>query len=217
MGSKTILPIIFIIVLFASCECPKTKVAVYRLGDEHKIWFSKSPNKDSIIIVRSTTGLADYLKFTISDIENGTNDIYKGSGQCTEYEGFEMYSANYHSLIAGTYWHFNFSTSTKQPELRIAFNKNAGGYTSCSFYINLNNINALRDFSYYPYDFTQSEGFVLVGDSMINGNTYNDICRFDLVLNQNVKPLDVVKIVLSKTRGLVAYQTYNNVIWQLQF
>lgn len=215
MGKKSILIFCLIVFGFAACECPKKYENDFKLSASQKEWFSECSNIDTTIIVNSENGLNDFLIFSKNGISEGYNEISRGNGRCPVYEGYEGYGVSYFSTIAGTYWSFRLTSEDGKNEFKCSFHKDAGQYTSCYFTLSLNNLEVVNQFSYYPFTVNQTEGLKLIGDTTINGKFYNDIYKMQIQLPNDVKPLEISKIYISKKKGLVAYQTFNKVNWFL--
>ena len=217
MGKKKLLIISLVLVFFVihSCECPKKYEKMFKLTESQKEWFSQCSNNDTTIYVHSDNGLSDFLTFSKVNNSEGYNEISKGNGKCPVYEGYEGYGVSYFSTIAGTYWHFSLTTQNGTNEFKGSFHKDAGRYTSCYFTLGLENLEVVKSFSYYPFSIKQTEGFQLIGDTTINGEKYNDIFKMEIQLPNDVKPLEINKILISKKKGLISYQTFNKVNWYL--
>jgi hypothetical protein len=213
MGSKNILIAVFILYLFTACQCSKKPDSSLVLSASQKEWFSNGPNGDSTIIVRSDNGLSDFLSYSSTGLIDDVNMI--SGGECPKYQGNERYSSAYSSLIAGTYWTFIVSNYDGSNEFYTSIQRFGGDYSECDFTLDLDNMNTVKKFLYSPYAFKQNSGFAFVGDTVINGTNYSDIYRMDIQLPPGTKPLDIKQIILSKKKGLVCYQTYNNVKWYL--
>jgi hypothetical protein len=215
MGKKSIL--IYSVWIFGiySCECPKKYESVNLLTNSEKEWFSECTNQDTSIVVNSQNGLSDFLIFSKKPLTKYENEINNGSGKCKVYEMNERYSVNYFSSLASTNWTFVLTTQNGSHDFMVHFNKVAGQYTSCYFTLSLENINSVKNFSYYPFEIEQTKGFQLIGDTTINAKNYNDIYEMVIQLPEDVKPLEISKIYLSKKKGLIAYQTFNKINWYL--
>lgn len=212
MGSKIIYLFILLPICFLSCGCPEEPDIVSLLTKEQNVWLSEVPADTSVIYVKSSNGLSDIF---IMSVERSKRRDKTGN-TCSAQELTEAKRVNYFSNLAGYYFYFYIARDNKSYGLSTEVNLggNVSSFTS-RFSVDLDYPNNLKNTFFYPYTPNINNGYMFYGDSTINGISYNDLYFVKLNFKEKVKPLTVRKFFISKTRGLVSFQTENGVHWTL--
>lgn len=207
---KAIISFFFVCITFVSCECEHHE-QFFPLSTEQKLWFSEL-NHDSIVKCKSSNGFSEEYK--IYNKFNGKGQRWTNGG-CSEIQICEITTIQYYSSLATYTFDFEYSTIKSIPEFKAEIRMGSKEYSTLNFKFPLDQYDQLSYFFYYPYKETQSKGFRKVGDSIINQKIYDDVYQFDLEINIT-NPLHITNLVLSKKKGIIAFQTQNGVIWNME-
>ena len=214
MGYKKSLILLLISFIFESCSCFEEADEIMTLSNDQKLWFSSGPKSDSIMVFNGNKNWNDYIVFHRNPPKTGLEE--DGSGSCSPYRKVEYYQNFYESRFSYRNWTFNLNTVGGGYKFLIVFNNTSGGYSECRVVLNLNNLEEVKEFSYFPYNIEHQKGLRYIGDTTLKGVHYSDLFTLEFNLPANAYSNDISKFYLSKRIGLVGYITFDTAFWTPQ-
>ncbi len=211
---KTIIRLLLLLWMPLACECPKNTTDTL-LSAEQKLWFSEAPGNESVVKANSTNGFSEEYRIYAGPTGDRSQELSTPNGECPKYVRWDGFHCDYFSALATYYFNFSYDTQTLPATFKMDARTASKSYSDCIIKFSLDQYQDLSYFFYYPYQEKQTRGLRNVGDSTINQKTYNDIYRFDIEINLTGS-LDLKSLILSKKKGLIAFQTLNGTIWYLE-
>lgn len=200
---------------WSACNCDKIQNKLITFNPKQDSFFMEMPPGYKNIEFQSVNG--QVAKWSLNSYNSYETGEQLKSGACPVYREYQVKSYYYSSYDLSVYDDISFRLSSKdQPGiLSTSISQSYPSYSYGQIETDLHEMDKKYNSSIESSSAFE-KGYVFIGDTVINGKSYNDIFELSIKKYPAARTTEIRDVYISFSKGLLAFRKNNGVAWFLK-